>query len=83
MVVGIDMGRFRAFPYKGSIMWSKGGFQEVFHEPLDAKVLVERMELVRHIIDEADRVSSRKIAWHWEHACHVSTQPQTFLCAGN
>ena len=65
------MGRFREFPYKGSLIWRNGHTEEVFHEPIDAKVVVERMELVRHIIDEANRLTPRPIAWHWEHACTV------------
>lgn len=37
--VGVDMSRFRAFPYRGSLLRrTDGHVQEVFHEPISAKV---------------------------------------------
>ena len=37
--VGVDMSRFRAFPYRGSLLRKMDGHvQEVFHEPISAKV---------------------------------------------
>jgi hypothetical protein len=36
--VGVDMGRFREFPYRGSLLRKMDGqVQEVFHEPVSAK----------------------------------------------
>lgn len=36
------------------------------------QVLVERMELVRHIVDEAARlVPPGRLTFHWSHACEV------------
>ncbi|BDA47389.1 Kynurenine 3-monooxygenase [Coccomyxa sp. Obi] len=69
--VGVDMSRFREFPYRGSLLrLQNGAVQEVFHEPISAKVLVERMELVRHIVDEAARlVPPGRLTFHWSHAC--------------
>ncbi|KAK9905507.1 hypothetical protein WJX75_001138 [Coccomyxa subellipsoidea] len=69
--VGVDMSRFREFPYRGSLLrLQSGAVQEVFHEPITAKVLVERMELVRHIVDEAVRlVPSGRLTFHWSHTC--------------
>ncbi len=33
------MGAFRAFPYRGSLLrFQSGAVQEVFHEPMSAKV---------------------------------------------
>ena len=38
--VGVDMGAFRAFPYRGSLLrFQSGAVQEVFHEPMSAKVV--------------------------------------------
>jgi hypothetical protein len=66
------MSRFREFPYRGSLLRRQSGeVQEVFHEPISAKVLVERMELVRHIVDEAVRLVPGRITFHWSHACQV------------
>lgn len=128
--VGVDMSRFRAFPYRGSLLqsqngaiqevshaasnpsqslsWSSAPLQcralhryttavwsvsnavlcpatttavlpvrafgsaQVFHEPMSAKVLVERMELVRHIVDEAQRIAPDRISFHWSHPCQVA-----------
>ncbi|CAL8472165.1 g11707 [Coccomyxa elongata] len=69
--VGVDMSRFREFPYRGSLLrLQSGAVQEVFHEPISAKVLVERMELVRHIVDEAARlVPPGRLTFHWSHVC--------------
>ncbi len=37
--VGVDMSRFRTFPYRGSLLRKMDGHvQEVFHEPISAKV---------------------------------------------
>ena len=37
--VGVDMSRFRAFPYRGSLLrFQSGAVQEVFHQPMSAKV---------------------------------------------
>ena len=160
------MGRFREFPYRGSLLRKiDGQVQEVFHEPISAKarpepapiglgqpsgasalgvqgplstsararmrapaleqagvlsalartrswvapasaglgtvrgalglglgmrvlcptgprarqVLVERMELVRHIVDEAARLAPERIAFHWQHACTVRGPPAPTL----
>ncbi len=38
--VGVDMSRFREFPYRGSLLrLQSGAVQEVFHEPISAKVI--------------------------------------------
>ena len=44
---------------------------QVFHEPMSAKVLVERMELVRHLVDEAQRIAPDRITFHWSCPCQV------------
>ena len=51
---------------------------QVFHEPVSAKVLVERMELVRHLVDEAQRIAPDRITFHWSSPCQVknSVLPQ-------
>ena len=36
-------------------------------------MLVERMELVRHIVDEAQRLVPQRITFHWQHACKART----------
>ncbi len=46
---------------------------QVFHTPMSAKVLVERMELVRHLVDEAQRLAPDRITFHWSHPCQVAT----------
>ena len=45
------------------------------------QVFVERMALVRHLIDEADRLDARRcITWHWRHACaHVEVAGRSAL----
>lgn len=43
---------------------------------MSAKVLVERMELVRHIVDEAQRLVPSRICFHWSHACQVLPHPK-------
>ncbi len=41
------MSRFRAFPYKGSVLRKiDGHVQEVFHEPISAKVLPASRDLL-------------------------------------
>ncbi|KAK9836175.1 hypothetical protein WJX81_006914 [Elliptochloris bilobata] len=82
--VGVDMSRFRAFPYRGSLLRKiDGHVQEVFHEPISAKVLVERMELVRHIVDEAQRLVPERITFHWQLACkEVDLARQTATFSG-
>ena len=45
---------------------------QVFHEPMSAKVLVERMELVRHLVDEAQRIAPHRITFHWSCPCQVN-----------
>ncbi|KAK9792051.1 hypothetical protein WJX73_007017 [Symbiochloris irregularis] len=69
--VGVNMQRYKEpFPYKGSMnMWREGHVTEHFHDPITSKALVERMELVRHLIDEAHKLCGDKITWHWQHAC--------------
>ncbi|KAK9794596.1 hypothetical protein WJX73_002898 [Symbiochloris irregularis] len=80
---GVDMQRFKAFPYKGSMIWRKGHVTEVFHEPMSSKVLVERMELVRHLIDRANKLCGGTITWHWEYACEaVDVQQQRVTFSG-
>ncbi len=38
--VGVGMSRFREFPYRGSLLrLQSGAVQEVFHEPISAKVI--------------------------------------------
>ena len=46
---------------------------QVFHTPMSAKVLVERMELVRHLVDEAQRLAPDRITFRWSHPCQVAT----------
>ena len=46
---------------------------QVFHEPMSAKVLVERMELVRHLVDEAQRIAPDRITFHWSCPCQVTS----------
>ena len=109
----VDMRKFREFPYRGSLLrFQSGAVQEVFHEPISAKVLlrltiscllvshldtnillfarglegvckqssahawvdqvlVERMELVCHMVDEAARLVPERIQFKWSHACTV------------
>lgn len=43
---------------------------------MSAKVLIERMELVRHIVDEAQRLAPDRITFHWSQSCHVSSLSQ-------
>ena len=48
-----------------------------------AKVLVERMELVRHIVDEAQRLAPQRITFHWSRPCQVSAEEafsDVYLC---
>ncbi|KAK9830441.1 hypothetical protein WJX72_011767 [[Myrmecia] bisecta] len=82
--VGIDMSRFREFPYVGSLLQKQdGSTTKWFHTPVDSKVLVERMELVRHIVDEARRISPHRIKFIWEHNCQAVDMEQrtaTFEC---
>ena len=40
---------------------------------MSAKVLIERMELVRHIVDEAQRLAPDRITFHWSQSCHVGS----------
>ena len=40
---------------------------------MSAKVLIERMELVRHIVDEAQRIAPDRITFHWSHPCQVAS----------
>ena len=42
---------------------------------MSAKVLVERMELVRHLVDEAQRIAPGRIAFHWSCPCQVHSVP--------
>ena len=49
------------------------GGAQVFHEPMSAKVLVERMELVRHMVDEAQRIAPDRITFHWSCPCQVNS----------
>lgn len=40
---------------------------------MSAKVLVERMELVRHLVDEAQRLAPGRIAFYWSRPCQVGS----------
>ena len=39
---------------------------------MSAKVLIERMELVRHLVDEAQRLAPERITFHWSYPCQVA-----------
>ena len=47
---------------------------------MSAKVLVERMELVRHIVDEAQRLAPQRITFHWSSPCQVSAEAFSDVC---
>ena len=52
--VGVDMSKFREFPYRGSLLrFQSGAIQEVFHEPMSAKVPPNGSVLMFHMATNA------------------------------